>query len=282
MKIEDLFKEKMSNANVKAPEGLWNKIESNLNQIPSNTNITNNAQNILTNASSTFSTTLKVIAVSCGVGAASIGGYLIYDNMQENPTTPTTISQTQTNTPKNSETIFDTTKIILEKQTPITKQSQTKPITTTTQTPIDTTILIEQTPQTKQETLIVQQPQTTPQPAPAQPAIEEVKPIEETPVIEEEIAQIQEEIFEPNIKRPNFVSPNNDGINDIFKIENLESYPDNELIIFDKNGRIIYQANPYNNDWEAANIQQGTYFYKLLIKQGQNKKIFNGSITIML
>jgi hypothetical protein len=53
-------------------------------------------------------------------------------------------------------------------------------------------------------------------------------------------------------------------------------------VIFDQKGRIIFQSAPYNNDWEAANVQQGTYFYKLLIKEGKNKKIFNGSITIIL
>ena len=77
MKIEDLFKETMSNATQKAPDDLWNKIQNNLNQTPQSTNIDTNAQNIITNASSTFSTTLiKVVATTFSIVAASVGGYL--------------------------------------------------------------------------------------------------------------------------------------------------------------------------------------------------------------
>ena len=46
MKIEDLFKEKMSNANITAPENLWNKIENNLNNPPQSPNIDTNDENI--------------------------------------------------------------------------------------------------------------------------------------------------------------------------------------------------------------------------------------------
>jgi gliding motility-associated-like protein len=282
MKIEDLFKEKMSNINVKAPENLWNKIENNLNNAPQSTNIDTNAQNIISNTSSTFSTTLKVIAVSCGVGAASVGGYLIYDNLQKNDTPQTTIVETKPQLQKEIETTFDTTTLIITKSTPITKQETiTTPILSEI-TPIDTTSMQIEITETKIETKIIEQPQVKHEPAPVKTSIAENKPIEENQIIQEETTPIQEEVFEPKIKRPNFVSPNNDGINDIFRIENLEAYPDNEIIIFNQKGRIIFQSSPYNNDWDAANIEEGTYFYKLLIKEGKNKKIFNGTITIML
>jgi gliding motility-associated-like protein len=283
MKIEDLFKEKMNNASVEAPSNLWNKIQNNLNQAPQNTNIDTNSQNIITNASSAISTTLtKVVVTTIGVVATSIGGYLIYDNLSENENTPTPITLTKTEKPLKNETTIDTTTLIATQPSHTTTQKIAEPIITIENTPIDTITTIIETPQPKHEAIIAPTPQTKPEPTPTQSQIAENKPTEENIVKEEQPVQTKIEEFNPNIRRPNFISPNNDGINDVFKIDNLEAYPDNEIVIFDKNGRIVFQAAPYNNDWDAANIQQGTYFYKLLIKEGQNKKIFKGSITIML
>lgn len=283
MKIEDLFKETMSKAKQKAPDNLWDKIQNNINQIPQNTNINTNTQNIITNTSSTLSTTLvKVVATTLSIAAASVGGYLIYDNLSENENTPTPITLTKTEKPLKNETTIDTTTLIATQPTPTTTQKIAEPIITMENTPIDTTTKAIHTPQTKQETTIITPEQPKIEPTPTQSQIAENKPTEENIVKEEQPVQTKIEEFNPNIRRPNFVSPNNDGINDVFKIDNLEAYPDNEIVIFDQKGRIIFQAAPYNNDWDAANTIPGTYFYKLLIKEGQNKKIFKGSITIML
>ena len=262
---------------------MWDKIQNNINQVPQNTNINTNTQNIITNTSSTLSTTLvKVVATTLSIAAASVGGYLIYDNLSENENTPTPITLTKTEKPLKNETTIDTTTLIATQPTPTTTQKIAEPIITIENTPIDTTTKAIHTPQTKQETTIITPEQPKIEPTPTQSQIAENKPTEENIIKEEIPVQTKIEEFNPNIRRPNFVSPNNDGINDVFKIDNLEAYPDNEIVIFDKNGRIVFQAAPYNNDWDAANIQQGTYFYKLLIKEGQNKKIFKGSITIML
>ena len=283
MKIEDLFKETMSKAKQKAPDNLWDKIQNNINQIPQNTNINTNTQNIITNTSSTLSTTLvKVVATTIGIVAASVGGYLIYDNINQNKESQPSITQTKIETSKKIEATIDTTTIIVSQNTPSPKQEIVTKETSIEITPIDTTTKAIHTPQTKQETTIITPEQPKIELTPTQSQIAENKPTEENIVKEEQPVQTKIEEFNPNIRRPNFVSPNNDGINDVFKIDNLEAYPDNEIVIFDKNGRIVFQAAPYNNDWDAANIQQGTYFYKLLIKEGQNKKIFKGSITIML
>ena len=281
MNIEELFKEKMSNHNIKAPENLWNKIENNLNQVPQSSNIDTNAQNIITNTSSTFTTTVvKTLAISFGVATSAIGGYLIYDNFQEDTIAPQTITETIPQTIIETKATFDTTPIILTKASPITKQETIEVDIITKDSIINIPTTTNPAPISKQETIIEETPQTKLEPTPVQTPIVESTPIEETitPIKEETI--IKKEEFNPEIKRPNFVSPNNDGINDIFKIENLESYPDNEIVIFDQRGRIVFTASPYNNDWDASNIEQGTYFYKLLIKEGLNKKIFKGSITI--
>ena len=281
MNIEELFKEKMSNYDIKAPENLWNKIENNLNQAPQSSNIDTNAQNIITNTSSTFTSTIaKTIAISFGVATSAVGGYFIYDNLQEDTIVQQTITETIPQTSNESKTTFDATPIILTKTSPITEQETIEVEIITKDTIISSPTIENPAPILEQETIIKETPQTQLAPTPAQaPIVENTQAEETTPIVKEETITKKEE-FNPDIQRPNFVSPNNDGINDIFKIENLESYPDNEIVIFDQRGRIIFTASPYNNDWDASNIEQGTYFYKLLIKEGLNKKIFKGSITI--
>ncbi len=88
---------------------------------------------------------------------------------------------------------------------------------------------------------------------------------------------------------PNTITPNGDGANDFFVldvlIENPDKYPNNELIIFNRWGNVVYQAQPYNNDWNGVNskgfdLPQGTYFYvvRLDIAEGD---ILRGDITIL-
>ncbi len=68
------------------------------------------------------------------------------------------------------------------------------------------------------------------------------------------------------------LSPNGDGINDFLVIDGITSYPDNKLVIIDRNGAMVYQAQGYDNSTRLfdghSNINgrmqlQGTYFYSL-------------------
>ena len=72
---------------------------------------------------------------------------------------------------------------------------------------------------------------------------------------------------------PNIFTPNNDGLNDVFKITGLESYPGSQLIIFNRWGNEVYRADNYLNDWNGSGLAEGTYYYIL------NRKEHNGSTT---
>lgn len=60
-------------------------------------------------------------------------------------------------------------------------------------------------------------------------------------------------------------SPNNDGINDLFYIQGLESFPDNVLCVFNRWGNRVYYKEGYDNTfdgtWENVILTDGTYFY---------------------
>jgi gliding motility-associated-like protein len=65
---------------------------------------------------------------------------------------------------------------------------------------------------------------------------------------------------------PNVITPNNDGFNDTFLIENLPYY--SQLIIRNKKGIVVYQSNNYKNDWNGASLVTGNYPYELKLPDG--------------
>ncbi|MDD3876445.1 MAG: HYR domain-containing protein, partial [Bacteroidales bacterium] len=79
----------------------------------------------------------------------------------------------------------------------------------------------------------------------------------------------------------NAFSPNSDGINDYWVLENLELYPNNELVVLNRWGNEIYTAKPYNNDWNGSQLSEGTYFYILKVNMCGEDKVFNNYVTII-
>ncbi|MEN9522599.1 MAG: hypothetical protein RL065_976 [Bacteroidota bacterium] len=69
------------------------------------------------------------------------------------------------------------------------------------------------------------------------------------------------------------LSPNEDGKNDVFKIDCTFQYPANEVVIFNRWGNEVYRANPYKNDWKGTyqnqTLPDGTYYY--IFKYNDNK-----------
>jgi gliding motility-associated-like protein len=84
------------------------------------------------------------------------------------------------------------------------------------------------------------------------------------------------------IEIPNVFTPNGDGYNDVLVIKNLDKYADNNLLIADRTGKPVYEKNSYQNDWDAQNIPDGTYYYILSYKdKNKSKGIIKGMITII-
>ena len=79
------------------------------------------------------------------------------------------------------------------------------------------------------------------------------------------------------------LSPNNDGLNDKLIIKGIESYPNNEIEVFNRWGNKVYSKKGYtNNDpwdatWDGKMLPDGTYFY--FIKDGEGKE-YNGYLQI--
>jgi len=87
---------------------------------------------------------------------------------------------------------------------------------------------------------------------------------------------------------PEAISPNGDGINDVFEIIGLEDYPGNKLTIFNRWGHKVFQAENYQNNWGGFSestltlgnslLPKGTYFYVLDL--GNDEKPVKGYIYL--
>lgn len=81
---------------------------------------------------------------------------------------------------------------------------------------------------------------------------------------------------------PNVFTPNGDGINDLFEVRGLEYFPENRLTIFNRWGSEIYKATPYRNNWDGANLAEGTYYYIFDIRLHNGPwETFKGFVTII-
>jgi gliding motility-associated-like protein len=75
---------------------------------------------------------------------------------------------------------------------------------------------------------------------------------------------------------PNVITPNNDGFNDYFMIENLPSYT--QLAVINKKGVLVYSSNNYKNNWNGDDLPTGNYKYELKLPDGN---IIYGSLDIV-
>jgi gliding motility-associated-like protein len=85
---------------------------------------------------------------------------------------------------------------------------------------------------------------------------------------------------------PQFISPNADNLNETWIIQNLEFYPDNKVTVYNRWGNIVYEAEPYKNDWnghykgtKAESLPAATYFYVIDTKK-KSQDPYTGFIEI--
>lgn len=81
----------------------------------------------------------------------------------------------------------------------------------------------------------------------------------------------------------NILTPNGDGKNDNLIIRNLDMYPNNELTIFDRAGRLLYSKKNYDNSWNGTfnglPLAEGTYYYIINFGSGVGAK--KGFVSIV-
>ncbi|WP_161888760.1 Ig-like domain-containing protein [Pontibacter russatus] len=81
---------------------------------------------------------------------------------------------------------------------------------------------------------------------------------------------------------PNAFSPNGDGVNDNWEIENIEYFPGVAVEVYNRWGNLIFERANYQSDWNGtyrgAALPVGTYFYVISIP---GKSRFTGYLNIV-
>ncbi|MBJ2174334.1 DUF5011 domain-containing protein, partial [Aureibaculum sp. A20] len=82
------------------------------------------------------------------------------------------------------------------------------------------------------------------------------------------------------VKIPKAFSPNEDNINDTWVIENIEHYPNSEILIYNRWGAKVYHVKNYKNNWGGVSkfsgnkkLAIGSYLYILKFNDSKNEPI---------
>lgn len=67
---------------------------------------------------------------------------------------------------------------------------------------------------------------------------------------------------------PNIITPNDDGLNDTWKLDFLADYPNHIITIFDRSGRIVFEGRKYQNDWDGTGVAKGGYVARINLVNG--------------
>lgn len=80
---------------------------------------------------------------------------------------------------------------------------------------------------------------------------------------------------------PTFFTPNGDGSNDVWKVENLDNYPHSIIYIFDRYGKLLKQMDANSAGWNGTfnglQLPATDYWFRLVINENQ---IINGHFSL--
>ncbi|MEE9462344.1 MAG: gliding motility-associated C-terminal domain-containing protein, partial [Bacteroidales bacterium] len=83
----------------------------------------------------------------------------------------------------------------------------------------------------------------------------------------------------------NTITPNNDNVNDTWQIDEAMAYPEIEIEIFDRWGRLVWRSSRgYTENWDGRNMNgkdlpMDSYFWVINLNDGS--ELINGTITII-
>lgn len=77
----------------------------------------------------------------------------------------------------------------------------------------------------------------------------------------------------------NSFTPNGDGSNDMWKILNIEKYPNTSVRVFNRWGQVVFFSKDYKNNWNGNELPRGTYFY-IVTTNGDKSKEYKGWLYI--
>ena len=96
-------------------------------------------------------------------------------------------------------------------------------------------------------------------------------------------------VITPNIMIYEILTPNDDGLNDFFRILGIESFPNSAVKIYNRWGGLVFQTSAYNNTdnyWEGKyndedkKLPVGVYYYVIDLGIKDHEKTYTGSVYL--
>jgi gliding motility-associated-like protein len=86
------------------------------------------------------------------------------------------------------------------------------------------------------------------------------------------------------VEIPQIITPNNDGFNDEWRIRNIDLYPDAEVLVYTRWGKLVYKsrnisADPWDGRFNGRLMPVDSYHYILYLNDGSKPR--SGVISII-
>ena len=92
-------------------------------------------------------------------------------------------------------------------------------------------------------------------------------------------------IVVPMIKFPNGFTPNADGINDFWEIDNIQLFPNCQVEVYNRWGELLFNSTGYNPPFDGRyngkDLPVGTYYYIIKLNDPLFPDVYTGPLTIM-
>ncbi|MDO6792572.1 gliding motility-associated C-terminal domain-containing protein, partial [Tamlana sp. 1_MG-2023] len=88
-------------------------------------------------------------------------------------------------------------------------------------------------------------------------------------------------------------SPDGDGVNEFWEIDGITKYPNNQVLIYNRWGDLVFETQGYNNtsnvfrgianrkrNWGADELPEGTYFFQIKIEGTHHLKKETGFLVL--
>lgn len=77
---------------------------------------------------------------------------------------------------------------------------------------------------------------------------------------------------------PNIITPNNDGLNETFAVSGI-AYQNFTFEVYNRWGKQVYRSTSYQNNWDAAGLSDGMYYY--VLRNPNTDQTFKGYIEVV-
>jgi gliding motility-associated-like protein len=88
----------------------------------------------------------------------------------------------------------------------------------------------------------------------------------------------------PEIDIPSGFSPNGDGKNDYWVIDNIHQFPDCEVEVYNRWGEQLFYSKGYSTPWDGKykgqDVPVGTYYYIIRLNSKLYPKDYTGPLTV--